>query len=88
MDRGSRAAPTDSAESWARAGGHRRHNSVRKLRGPLLVIDVLHLARRNEDQWGVGHGLQDPLAGQVGVSPVPNARDVKPILDRFREPDA
>jgi hypothetical protein len=87
MTRKSWSAPTDTAEVWGRAGGRRRYNRLRQDLAAFRRIEVLRLARTNEDGWLLARGFQAAAARRFGVSPATISRDVKAILQLCYEQD-
>jgi hypothetical protein len=87
MARGSWVAPTDAAEVWARAGGRRRYNRLRQDVATFRRIEILRMARGNENGWLLARGFQAEAAREFGMSPSTICRDVKAILEWFYERD-
>jgi hypothetical protein len=65
---------TTHDEAIRRAGGRNRYNSVRKLNALLRMVEINRLV----DEYGMGHGVRQRIADELGVHRSTISRQLRP----------
>lgn len=65
---------TTHDEAMRRAGGRNHYNSVRKLKALLRLVEI----RRLVDEYGMGHGVRQRIADELGVHRSTISRQLRP----------
>ena len=66
---------TTHDEAMRRAAGRRNYNSVRQFRASRRRVEVYRLTR----EYGLGHGVRQRIADEIGVSRSTISRDLAPF---------